>query len=100
MVTNFELYKVNRRRPANTTEEEVMSTGFLHNLDDIKEMLECPQTNQNLGFYAHVLIEVFVGLWFASWVAELILSRYWTPFRRANVATRYEIFFFFSKALK
>jgi hypothetical protein len=60
----------------------------IQNFRDFQRMLDCPQSNQGIGFNAALLIELFVGLWFVSWIAELVLSRKWKVFRHANVQTR------------
>eukprot|EP01122_Echinamoeba_exundans_P009505 TRINITY_DN3391_c0_g1_i1.p1 TRINITY_DN3391_c0_g1~~TRINITY_DN3391_c0_g1_i1.p1 ORF type:complete len:609 (-),score=109.36 TRINITY_DN3391_c0_g1_i1:135-1865(-) len=66
---------------------------------DFQRMLDCPQSNQSIGFNAALLIELFVALWFVSWVAELVLSRKWKVFRHANVQTRRNIMTYFHEII-
>jgi hypothetical protein len=58
---------------------------------DFQKMLDCPQSDQGIGYNAALLVELFIALWFVSWIADLVLSRYWKPYRRANLQTRYAL---------
>lgn len=70
------------------------------NFADLKDILDRPQSNQGLGFNALLFIELFVALWFVTWVAELVLSRKWKVFRHSNVQSRHAAQFFLSPSEK
>lgn len=64
-------------------------------ISDLREMFEHPLSGHGLGWYANVLIEMFVALWLISWVMDIIFWKWWEKYQKMSILTRRNVITYF-----